>query len=123
MFKALLDAPFGEDRPMPLSLPHQPSASPGLPAARDLAVQARRAIEALFGAANYSDHRRARLDVREGVELYVHALRAEGAPRDVALRKVTDLIPVAESSSEDGRYVQALRAELTRWSTAAYDGR
>jgi hypothetical protein len=108
---------------MPLSLQPQQPAPQGLPTARDLAVQARRAIETLFSAVNYSDHRQARLAVREGIESYVRALRAEATARDVALRRVAELIPVAEASSEDGRYVQALRAELTRWSTAAYDGR
>jgi hypothetical protein len=39
------------------------------------------------------------------------------------MRRVAELIPAAESSSDDGRYVQALRAELSRWSAAAYDGR
>jgi hypothetical protein len=94
-----------------------------LATANDLALQARHALEALFSAANYADHRRARIAVREGVEIFVHALRAEGVPRDVAVRRVAELIPAAEASADDGRYVQALRAELTRWSTAAYDGR
>jgi hypothetical protein len=108
---------------VPLSLSHQQSTPPGPIPVRDLAVRARRAIEALFSAVNYSDHRRARLEVREGVESYVRALHVEGTSRDATMRLVADLIPPVESSSEDGRYVQALRAELTRWSIAAYDGR
>jgi hypothetical protein len=101
---------------MPLSPAHPEAIG-------DLAEQARHAIEALFTAATYSDHRRARLAVRDSVERYVYALRAEGASREITMRRVAELIPAAESSSDDGRYVQALRAELSRWSAAAYDGR
>jgi hypothetical protein len=99
------------------------SGAHALATANDLALQARHALEALFSAANYADHRRARLAVREGIEMYVHALRAEGASRDIAVRRVAELIPAGEQTADDGRYVQALRAELTRWTTAAYDGR
>ena len=99
---------------MPLSVQHS---------APELASVARHAIDALFSAANYSDHRQARLAVREGVELYVHALRAAGVARDAALRHVAEFVASSAPSGGDGRYVQALRAELARWSAAAYDGR
>jgi hypothetical protein len=42
--------------------------APRCSTANELAATARHAIDALFNAANYSDHRHARLAVREGVE-------------------------------------------------------
>jgi hypothetical protein len=108
---------------MPLSVQHQQSAHPGLANATELAAQARHAIDALFSAANYSDHRQARLAVREGIESYVHALRAQGNSRETTAHRVAELLSVPIPTGADTRYLQALRAELARWSTAAYDGR
>jgi hypothetical protein len=108
---------------MPLSVQHQHSAHPGLATAAELAAMARHAIETLLSAANYSDHRRARLAVREGVEHLVHALRAEGTSREGAVRRVAELMSGSGASGGDVRYVEALRVELARWCTAAYDGR
>ncbi|HWZ60467.1 MAG TPA: hypothetical protein VNW46_15915 [Gemmatimonadaceae bacterium] len=98
-------------------------AQHGLATAKESATAARHAIDALFNAANYSDHRRARLAVREGVESYVHALRAEGASREAVMHHVADLLSGPTPAGGDVRYVHALRAELARWSAAAYDGR
>jgi hypothetical protein len=107
---------------MPLSV-QQEHSHQGLATATELAAMARHAIDTLFSAANYADHRRARLAARDGIERFVHALRAEGTARDAAVRRVADLISGAASSRGDVRYVQALRAELARWCAAAYDGR
>jgi hypothetical protein len=108
---------------MPLSVQHQQSAHPGLANPTELAAQARHAIGALFSAANYSDHRQARLAVREGIETYVHALRAQGASREATTHRVAELLSLPIPSGADTRYLHALRAELARWTTAAYDGR
>jgi hypothetical protein len=94
-----------------------------LATASELAAMARHAIQTMLSAANYSDHRRARLAVRDGIEHYVHALRADGASREATVHRVADLITASASSADDVRYVQALRVELARWCTAAYDGR
>ena len=108
---------------MPLPAQHQHDAHQGLATAPELAALARHAIGTLFGAANYSDHRHARLAAREGVERYVHALRVEGMSREATMHRVAELLSVPVPHRGDARYVHALRVELARWSAAAYDGR
>jgi hypothetical protein len=108
---------------MPLRIEHQQPTHLGVATAHELAAAARHAIRALFSAANYSDHRQARLAVREGVERYVHALRAEGTSREAMMHRIAELLSVPVPSSGDAHYVHALRAELARWSMTAYDGR
>ena len=108
---------------MPHSVQHQRPEHEGLATSHELAAVARHAIGTLFKAGTYSDHRQARLAAREGVERYVHALRAEGTSREATMYRVAELLSIPVPSGGDAHYVHALRAELARWSRAAYDGR